>query len=251
MGVAQNPGIVLDSIKDAVMSLGFSAQAPRKTGSVNSSVVTLQTMGGWKEITRFLGEIRPIRLLEKFKTRLRDGEMDKQMEGRCDPLEIVRVVDEGEQWVSGIETSTHTYFCEGYGAHNSVAEHSVLLADWMLGVAPEHALWALLHDASEAYMVDVPRPLKHSMPDYLAAERQVMRAVCRRFQLPDAMPALVHEADQDIIADELVNMEYMPWHDKHSEPLGVTLRYWSPGEAKEAFLNMYDTLVSMREKEAA
>lgn len=133
----------------------------------------------------------------------------------------------------------------------SVAEHSVLLAEWMLGVAPEHALWALLHDASEAYLVDVPRPLKHSMPDYLAAERQVMRAVCKRFSLPEAMPALVHEADQDIIADELANMEYMPWHDKHDDPLGVTLRYWGPSTAKEVFLDMYDTLISMRAKEAA
>lgn len=133
----------------------------------------------------------------------------------------------------------------------SVAEHSVLLADWMLGVAPEHALWALLHDASEAYMVDVPRPLKHSMPDYLAAERQVMRAVCRRFQLPDAMPVLVHEADQDIIADELVNMEHMPWHDKHDNPLGVKLRYWGPSIAETEFLNMYDTLIGMRAREAA
>lgn len=65
----------------------------------------------------------------------------------------------------------------------SVAEHSVLLSRV---VVPEFQLWALLHDASEAYLVDVPRPIKKQLPAYVEAERRVMAAICARFETRSA-----------------------------------------------------------------
>lgn len=124
----------------------------------------------------------------------------------------------------------------------SVAEHSVHIARWLVGVAPEAALWGLLHDASEAYLIDVPRPVKPFLTGYKAAEAKVMAAVCARFGLPIEMPAAVHEADERIIADELVNLVPMSWHARHDDPLGVTLRYWSPAEAEEEFLETFKAL---------
>lgn len=56
----------------------------------------------------------------------------------------------------------------------SVAEHSVLLSH---AVPPEHALWALLHDATEGYLVDMPRPIKAFLPGYKEAEAGIVRAV--------------------------------------------------------------------------
>src|SRR5690606_29748913 len=49
----------------------------------------------------------------------------------------------------------------------SVAEHSVLLSQH---VAEPFRRWALLHDASEAYLVDVPRPIKGDLSNYRAVE---------------------------------------------------------------------------------
>ncbi len=123
----------------------------------------------------------------------------------------------------------------------SVAEHSVLLARAMGNSAD--ARWALLHDASEAYLVDVPRPVKPHLAGYRDAEDLVMRAVAARFNLPPDMPPLVHEGDNRIIADERDNLAICvaPW-DFDEEPLGVRLRHWTPYEANSAFLAEFDRL---------
>lgn len=117
----------------------------------------------------------------------------------------------------------------------SVAEHSVLLAR---AVAPEHRAWALLHDASEAYLVDVPRPLKPFLTGYAEAESRIMTAVCSRFGLAPEMPAEVKAADRAILTDEArQNMAPPParWS-TDTQPLGVRLRFWSPPQAKAEFL---------------
>lgn len=135
-----------------------------------------------------------------------------------------------------------------YGGHcerfYSVAEHCVLMAR---SVSPANAMWALMHDAAEAYLADVPRPLKRHLPGYKEAEANVMAAICERFDLPEEMPAEVHEADSRILADEIVqNMRPMAWHKKHANPLGVTLEFWTPEEAEDQFLAMFVWLQNMR-----
>ena len=89
-----------------------------------------------------------------------------------------------------------------FGGHSSkfysVAEHSVHVSQLCL---PEHALWGLLHDASEAYLVDLPRPLK-LLPEFAAyreAERRLQRAVAVRFGLAPEQPARVTAADDTML----------------------------------------------------
>lgn len=122
----------------------------------------------------------------------------------------------------------------------SVAEHSVLLAR---RVSPENRLWALLHDASEAYLVDVPRPLKPFLSGYSEAESKIMAAVCVRFDLPRTIPAEVKEFDTRILTDERQqNMAPppKPWS-TDAEPLGIDLQFWSPPRAKREFMaELYD-----------
>lgn len=117
----------------------------------------------------------------------------------------------------------------------SVAEHSVLLSR---AVSHDNRLWALLHDASEAYLVDLPRPVKHSVVGYAAAEDAVMAAVCRKFELPTEIPAEVKAADRAILTDEMrQNMAKPPvrWSTE-GEPLGVKLGFWSPNRAHSEFM---------------
>lgn len=126
-----------------------------------------------------------------------------------------------------------------YGGHctrfYSVAEHSVLMARTFAN--RDLALWALLHDAAEAYVADVPRPLKRFLPGYKEAENKVMAAICDRFGLPHEMPERVKYADECILADEIRQaMVKMAWHEEHATPLGVTLRFWDQERACEEFL---------------
>lgn len=125
----------------------------------------------------------------------------------------------------------------------SVAEHSVLLAR---SVSPKNALWALLHDASEAYLVDLPRPVKREVRGYREAEAVVMLAICARFGLTVEMPQEVHLADGRILTDErqqAMAAPPMPWKaEEQVEPLGVTLPFWSPVKAELEFMAMFDRL---------
>lgn len=125
----------------------------------------------------------------------------------------------------------------------SVAEHSVLMAWWLYRHAgPQTALAGLLHDASEAYLVDVPRPVKPYLAGYKEAEARVQGVIMRRFGLPAELPRAVKEADDWIIGDELANLKPMEWHARYQNPLGVTLAYWSPAEAEEKFLSAFRAL---------
>jgi len=40
---------------------------------------------------------------------------------------------------------------------------------------------ALLHDASEAYIGDMIKPLKVHIPTFVLVEDRIMRAICKRF----------------------------------------------------------------------
>jgi hypothetical protein len=128
-----------------------------------------------------------------------------------------------------------------YGGHvsrfYSVAEHCVLMS---YAVAPEHALWALLHDATEAYMGDMIRPLKAAMPAYQAAEDRLMVVICDRFGLDHTCPVEVKEADNRILHDErdaLMAPPPLPWAAVEDvPPLGVKVEGWGPAEAERRYL---------------
>ena len=81
----------------------------------------------------------------------------------------------------------------------SVAEHSLMVSYL---VHPSNAKWALLHDASEAYVIDLPKPLKVKFPGYQALEKTVQKAVCYRFGLNYQMPNEVKKADLFALAQE-------------------------------------------------
>lgn len=123
----------------------------------------------------------------------------------------------------------------------SVAEHCVHVAR----AAPEPLkLTALMHDASEAYLSDVIRPIKAHLSNYLTIEAELERVIALRFGLAWPMPAEVKRLDTAILADErdqVMAPPPAPWPQIPGiEPLGVTLQFWTPEQAKREFLWAFD-----------
>ena len=135
-------------------------------------------------------------------------------------------------------------------SHYSVAEHSIrvskLLADW--GESPSIQLWGLLHDASEAYLVDIPTPLKISaaFAAYRDAERRLQIAICQKFGLPLLMPEAVRRADAVLLATEARDL--MPFRPEHwgaltEQPLPERIHpLYLPGDAKWGLLERFADL---------
>lgn len=136
-----------------------------------------------------------------------------------------------------------------FGGHTkrfySVAEHCVFVSRC---VAPEIALWGLLHDAAEAYVGDMVRPLKYQLPDYMEAEDRIIACLVDRFRLDlesDFIPAGVKEADNRILLDERAAFLSAPpvaWEQEGLQPLGVRLQGWDPHTAELEFLDRFDYL---------
>lgn len=136
----------------------------------------------------------------------------------------------------------------------SVAQHSIYVADMVEALYGDKnlSLWGLLHDAAEAYIGDMPRPLKHS-DDWAApfreAEDRLEKAVAERFMLtPDLHPVEVERADRALLVTEMRDIMGGPNLDRVLKgyggvrPLPFKIRPWSPGEAKERFFDKYEEL---------
>ena len=67
-------------------------------------------------------------------------------------------------------------------------------------------LACLLHDASEAYMSDVPRPLKHMLSEYVAVEETLLQKIYEKYlgsDLTAEEAALVKVVDDDVLYFDL------------------------------------------------
>lgn len=130
----------------------------------------------------------------------------------------------------------------------SVAEHSIRVERYIRtrGEPESVQLWGLLHDASEAYLVDLPRPIKVHMANYLAAERVLELVLAERFGLTWPRPSIVTEADQILLATEqrdLMTKPPTPW-DKWltEEPLVEKIYPMKSWEAENQYMTRYREL---------
>lgn len=123
----------------------------------------------------------------------------------------------------------------------SVAEHSIFVSRL---VPKEFALAGLLHDAAEAYVADVPRPLKRFLANYKGVEEVVWLAIAARFSVPVELPAAVKIADEAmLIAERDQNMAVppVPWSSAVN-PAPVELLFMTPEEAEHEFLYRFEEL---------
>lgn len=128
----------------------------------------------------------------------------------------------------------------------SVAQHSVLVSE---AVPHEDALWGLLHDASEAYLCDLPAPIKREpeMATYRVAEERVMACIAFKFGFPSEMPASVAEADKILLATEfrdVTSVDDLNWivDECGCRPWHKRITAWPPAVAEDRFLTRFREL---------
>ena len=242
--VSQNEGPVLARLQDAIKKYGYIY-----TLDDAKKCRVIRILGGWRENSRFLGSLRPTRLLANFEAALLGGEFSAQLEGekRAAPLKVVKCFVEDEEWCAGIETSSRTYLCEGFGAHNSTAQHCCLLADFVervvKGSTPLDCLQILIHDSAEAYLVDIPRPVKQYMPEYRKWDKKITMVIRSWLGLGDVpIPDWQDELDSRIIVDEraqLMSDSGLDWGHHDLEALDIYIEPWTPRVAEQQFLMRY------------
>lgn len=130
----------------------------------------------------------------------------------------------------------------------SVAEHSLLVSDTAVGFEFE----ALMHDAAEAFLGDITRPLKQMLPEYKRIEGEVEQAIFSRFGIESPLPREVKQADLRVLAAE--QRQIMPrgtddWlRGQDVIPAPVVVRHMSPDDAKRAWLERFEALYPLRSR---
>lgn len=133
----------------------------------------------------------------------------------------------------------------------SVAQHSCMVADL---VPDEDKLAALLHDATEAYLGNMGRPMRERV--HVDAEDWIWERICTRFNLDRKLPAVVRHADLVALATE--RRDLMPdslaiWDCLIGiEPMVETIHPWSATEARLTFhQRLMDQLAIEHRRKAA
>ena len=111
----------------------------------------------------------------------------------------------------------------------SVAEHSIWMAE---RAKPEDKLEALMHDGSEAYMLDLPKPIKNSMLEYQEVEYHLMKAISIKFGFSYPINENVKELDKMALDFE-----------RENKMKQNSFKSMTPTQAKERFLELYEEIM--------
>lgn len=137
----------------------------------------------------------------------------------------------------------------------SVAQHCIAMAM----VAPkEYKFEALMHDAVEAYMADMPYPVKVLVPEIKELENKIwQKAIAPKFGLPPVMSPEVKHLDREMIAYEYekfasdtIKNSGVEWDFMHMERKYLNtdiLRYLKPMEWEDVYNCFYELYILMED----
>ncbi len=155
--ITQCLGATYDEIVNAIEDAGYVAQQYCNNKREKDSHIGQITVRGYVEdLVRFLGIIRPRRLLRKFKPEYLGAIQTR----RGKDLTITSIIDLGQQRIVRLSTSTKTYFLEGFGAHNSGYDIPRLIYNEVKLIEPAHDLM----DAWHMLQSDLPKGLGFVAP---------------------------------------------------------------------------------------
>lgn len=141
------------------------------------------------------------------------------------------------------EALSHIFRYNGHMQQSwSVAQHSIVVSD-IVGTHSSDkkvVLSALLHDASEAYLPDVPSPFKSRLRDYVYLEGIILREIFKKFGLEFPYSDIVHKVDKRIADWEMFS--FRPEWKEHKRDYKLALSPQPPSVCKAMFLDRFAAL---------
>jgi len=95
-----------------------------------------------------------------------------------------------------------------YGGHTafpySVGQHSTIMARELeyRRASNDICRQALLHDAAEAYISDLPQPIKREIPRFTEIEGVAWDAICKALDIEQVVHPLVYTLDKEMVYHE-------------------------------------------------
>lgn len=125
----------------------------------------------------------------------------------------------------------------------SVAQHSLLC---YLIAKEDDKYDALMHDASEAYLLDFPKPIKLEIAQYNEIEHHLMMVLSEKFKFNYPKSIEVEKVDHYLLKWEWnsIMLDGLDSADLNFPPIDCM----TPDEARKAFLLAYNVEVSKRNK---
>lgn len=129
----------------------------------------------------------------------------------------------------------------------SVAQHSCHVADIVSATESNDlrhlTFTALMHDAAEAYVGDIIRPIKRSNPEIAKAESAVEIVIACKFGLLiHPMPKIIKWADNVMLKNEHAQLmngrNEWPSCDQEDGPF-VSITPWGPNKARLEFMQRF------------
>lgn len=139
-----------------------------------------------------------------------------------------------------------------FGGHTkrfyTVGDHSIIMSHlFFIKGEIELARKALFHDAAEAYVLDMPRPIKYmpEMAKYKKLEKDIQRVIFEKFGLGEESPE-IKAMDTQLVHNEardLMSPLHEEWTNKGNEIPGLYITpFENPHITEREFLKLYDIL---------
>jgi hypothetical protein len=140
--------------------------------------------------------------------------------------------------------------------HYSIAQHE-LLGSYL--VPEKNALEFLLHDASESFVNDMSRPLKHMTAMgslYRPIEENIQILVRQKYGLPAVQSPIIHTVDNMMLLTEKrqlmgkadwSKMGIKSWEINTAVAADISILEMSPREVEQKFLTRFRELTKIKE----
>lgn len=139
--------------------------------------------------------------------------------------------------------------CRGNGQVQhffSVGQHCILCCKEAKarGYSDRVVLACLLHDASESYMSDVPRPFKESLASYIKQEEYLLDLIYKKYLGSSLTPeevALVKEVDDDLLYyDMTILLKLEPTREEPKIQVSINYEFVAFEEVEKEYLELYN-----------